>query len=106
MELLFYFSEDSGDIFYINTLAIFIEKLDETAHVRPLKMVGKVHVHIKRSNGMLGFVFFVLNNDRIFDVFNSHLLNLNVAVIRAVLEAGRGERSSVTSISLLVEPGN
>ena len=27
-------------------------------------------------------------------------------VIRAVLEAGRGERSSVTSISLLVEPGN
>jgi hypothetical protein len=27
-------------------------------------------------------------------------------VIRAVLEAGRGERSSVTSISLLVESGN
>ena len=27
-------------------------------------------------------------------------------VIRAVLEAGRGERSSVTSISMLVEPGN
>jgi hypothetical protein len=26
-------------------------------------------------------------------------------VIRAVLEAGRGERSSVTSISLLVESG-
>jgi hypothetical protein len=27
-------------------------------------------------------------------------------VIRAVLEAGRGERRSVTSISLLVEPPN
>jgi hypothetical protein len=27
-------------------------------------------------------------------------------VIRAVLEAGRGEKSSVTSISLLVESGN
>jgi hypothetical protein len=27
-------------------------------------------------------------------------------VIRAVLEAGRGEKSSMTSISLLVESGN
>jgi len=75
-------SEDCGDAFHMNEATMFLEDFDKTAHVGAFELVGEVDGEGYRSDGVLGRVGAVANNDRIAESFNAHFIDPQVAEIR------------------------
>ena len=74
MEFLFRFPQDVGKVLHVDHALFAVQDLHESAHVRALVIVRKVHVHIDRGYGVLVAVRFVKHRDRVCDVFHAHLV--------------------------------
>jgi hypothetical protein len=65
---------------------ILIEDLDEATHVGTLELLGEIHIHVDIGYRLLAAVGAIQDGDRIADVFDTHLVDVNVAVIPGVLD--------------------
>jgi len=74
-------SEDCGDAFHMNEATMFLEDFDKTAHVGAFELVGEIDGEGYRSDGVLGCVGAVANDDRIAESFDAHFIDPQVAEI-------------------------
>ena len=77
--------EDVMDVGHVEDWAVFVERLHEAAHVRPLVMVGQVHGQRHGCDGTLDRVGLVPNLDRVTKVFDPNAVNRNLPVVRLIL---------------------
>ena len=52
----------------------------------PLELVGKVHVHVHAGNGMLNALCLIKNGNRVADILDSDLVDLDFSMIFLVLD--------------------
>ena len=62
-----------------------MQDLDEARHVRALKVMGQVHIHIERGHGVLLAGRAILHLDRVADVLDANPINGDLARIGASL---------------------
>jgi hypothetical protein len=62
-----------------------MKHLDKPAHMGALILMGQIDIHIDRGNGVLGAFPPIANGDRVPQIFDTHLIDRNVAVITLVL---------------------
>jgi hypothetical protein len=84
-ELLAHLFQNRLKSFDINLTAEVIEYFHKPAHMRALKMMRQVDIHIDGGIYRLSAANAVQHNDRVFDVFHSDLFNINIARIFLVL---------------------
>ncbi len=65
-----------------------MEHLDETRHVRTFETMREFDVHIKLRDRVLFTLTAILDPYRVADFLNTHLLNRDVAQVRAALDVG------------------
>jgi hypothetical protein len=85
IQLPLHLIEDRGNGFDIDGASIFVQDLNEPAHVGPFKLMGEVDIHIHPTHGMLDLVPLVENGYGVFDIFDPHLIDFDAAKIRTVL---------------------
>ena len=81
LETILESAEDGGNAFHMNEATVFMEDLDKTAHVGALELVGEIDGQGYRSDGVLGRVGAVANDDRIAESFDAHFIDPQVAEI-------------------------
>ena len=86
LEGLSQFSQDYAELLEVHLSPVGIEDLDEAAHVGPLVVVGQIDVHVDAGHGLLGAVPLVADGDRVADVLDPHLVDLDVAVVFQALD--------------------
>jgi hypothetical protein len=62
-----------------------IQNLHKTRHVRALKIMRQMHVHIKSGDGVLHPHALVFNHHGMANAFNAHLVNRQVAGVGTAL---------------------
>ena len=77
-------SENSRDAFHMNQAAVFLQNLDEAAHVRAFELMGKIDGEGDGGDGVLGRMGPVTNHDGIAEAFDADFVDSQVA------EVGRG----------------
>ena len=76
--------ENGRDAFHVDQTAVFLQNLDEAAHVGALKLMGEINGEGDGGDGVLGRVGPVTNNDGIAEAFDADLVDSQIA------EVGRG----------------
>ena len=69
---------------------VAVEDFDETRHVGALEVMGQIHVHAKRGDGVLGAAGLVQHPNRMPDGLDAHLVDGDLARVRIVLHIGDG----------------
>lgn len=85
LESGFHLFKDYVETFRINVAMEAVQDFDEPAHVSAFEMVGQIHVHVNRSYRPLAFLGFVHHRNRVGDVFDPYLFNIDAAMIRLTL---------------------
>jgi len=78
-------------------LALAMQDLHETRHVRALEVVRQVHVHVEVGDRVLLALRAVLDAHRVVDVFDSDLVDRNLAGVGAALHVFDGDHLGLRS---------
>jgi len=85
MQLLACFFQYCLESFNIDLPFKFVEHFHKTAHVCALEMMRQIYVHVYCSIDGLCSPGAIKNNNRILDVFNANLFDVNIAGIFLIL---------------------
>ena len=82
---VFHSLQDCGEVADVNLPMMLIENLNKAAHVGALELLGKVDVHVDVGHSLLTTVGPIQNGDGIANVLNTHLVDVDVAVVSRIL---------------------
>ena len=81
-----HFLEDDMKTFQVDGTVKTVQDLDKAAHMSALELMGQIDVHVEGSDRTLLLVGFVEDGDRIGDVFDPDLLDIDTPVIGLALD--------------------
>jgi hypothetical protein len=82
------FLEDFFKLLHADFVAKFVEDLDESTHVGPLEIVGKIDEQVKNAHGVLPTFATVFHRDGIPKTLDPHLVDGDVSSIGQALNVG------------------
>ena len=84
--------ENGRDAFHVDQTAVFLQNLDEAAHVGALELMGEIDSEGDGGDGVLRRVGPVTNNDGIAEAFDADLVDSQVAKVGRGLGVVQGVR--------------
>ncbi len=70
----------------VDLFADFVEDLHEAAHVRPLEVMAKAHIHVDRGVDRLCPVGAIQDDNGVFEPLDPHFLDIDVPVVFLILD--------------------
>ena len=61
------------------------QQFDEPAHVGALVLPGQIDIHVNRGHCLLGFFGFVADGDRVSDILDPDLVDVQITKVGFVL---------------------
>jgi len=97
--------KDGPELTHVELSVEFIENLDKAAHMSAFKTSGQVHVHVDVAHRMLHPAVSVQDGEGIADVFDSNLIDIDVAMVGLILDVNHALLSCILASSALVVSG-
>ena len=83
---VFHGFQNGGKVSNVYLPMVFIEDLNESAHMGAFEFLGKVHIHVDTGHRLLATVRSIQHGNGIADVLDPHLVDIDVPVIPGILD--------------------